>query len=243
MSNDREAQEEEALVLQSIYDKDFIIDETSPSTYHFTLRIDEETENLRSPRLVVIDFHIPEAYPSSAMPVYEITSVYCGTQKIEPSVRQEIDDTLKSMFVPGEVVLFEWINWLKEYLDTTYTKAEQPEELQAEANEPVEQVQAVRRKLLQNKKIAKATHNILAYRIELESGVMAQDHDEDGETAAGGRLLHLLQILEVTNVVVIVSRWYGGVLLHADRFKDINNSARQVLETYGYLDDTKGKKK
>jgi hypothetical protein len=80
-----------------------------------------------------------------------------------------------------------------------------------------------------------------------------------------GRLLHLLQILEVTNVVVIVSRWYGGkvriifnelsqlnifslhnlqgVLLHADRFKDINNSARQVLETYGYLDDTKGKKK
>jgi hypothetical protein len=25
-----------------------------------------------------------------------------------------------------------------------------------------------------------------------------------------GRLLHLLQILDVTNVVVIVSRWYGG---------------------------------
>lgn len=34
-----------------------------------------------------------------------------------------------------------------------------------------------------------------------------------------------------------------GIHLHADRFKDINNSARQVLETYGYIDDTKGKKK
>jgi putative IMPACT (imprinted ancient) family translation regulator len=51
----------------------------------------------------------------------------------------------------------------------------------------VDEVQAVRRKLLQNKKIAKATHNILAYRIQLDSGVVAQDHDEDGETAAGGK--------------------------------------------------------
>jgi hypothetical protein len=34
-----------------------------------------------------------------------------------------------------------------------------------------------------------------------------------GESAAGGRLLHLLNILDVQNVCVVVSRWYGGILL------------------------------
>jgi putative IMPACT (imprinted ancient) family translation regulator len=29
-----------------------------------------------------------------------------------------------------------------------------------------------------------------------------QDYDDDGETAAGGRLLHLLQIVDAINVVV-----------------------------------------
>ena len=40
-----------------------------------------------------------------------------------------------------------------------------------------------------------------------------QDCDDDGEAAAGGRLLHLLQAADVRNVVVVVSRWFGGVLL------------------------------
>ena len=39
------------------------------------------------------------------------------------------------------------------------------------------------------------------------------DNDDDGEDAAGGRLLHLLQILDAKNVLVIVSRWYGGIKL------------------------------
>lgn len=36
---------------------------------------------------------------------------------------------------------------------------------------------------------------------------MLQDCNDDGETHAGGRLLHLLQIINVTNVAVVVSRW------------------------------------
>ena len=41
--------------------------------------------------------------------------------------------------------------------------------------------------------------------------------DDDGETHAGGRMLHLLEILDATNVIVIVTRWYGGILLGPDR--------------------------
>ncbi len=68
------------------------------------------------------------------------------------------------------------------------------------------------------------------------------DYDDDGETQAGARLKHLLEILEVENVLVVVSRWYGGTLLGADRFKHINQAARDALELAGLLEES-GKKK
>ncbi|TRY91914.1 hypothetical protein DNTS_029632 [Danionella cerebrum] len=43
-----------------------------------------------------------------------------------------------------------------------------------------------------------------------------------------------LQILDVSNVLVVVSRWYGGILLGPDRFKHINNCARNILLQEGY---------
>lgn len=97
------------------------------------------------------------------------------------------------------------------------------------------QVKMVLEKLYENKKIASATHNIYAYRIYCEDkNSFLQDCEDDGETAAGGRLLHLLQILDVRNVMVVVSRWYGGILLGPDRFKHINNCARNILVEEGY---------
>ncbi|CAB1415188.1 unnamed protein product [Pleuronectes platessa] len=97
------------------------------------------------------------------------------------------------------------------------------------------QVKMVLEKLYENKKIASATHNIYAYRIFCEDkNSFLQDCEDDGETAAGGRLLHLLQILDVRNVMVVVSRWYGGILLGPDRFKHINNCARNILVEEGF---------
>jgi len=61
------------------------------------------------------------------------------------------------------------------------------------------------------------------------------DYDDDGESQAGARLKHLLEILELDNVLVVVSRWYGGTLLGADRFKHINQAARDALELGGFL--------
>ncbi|KAM9849401.1 protein IMPACT isoform 1-T1 [Aulostomus maculatus] len=101
------------------------------------------------------------------------------------------------------------------------------------------QVKMVLEKLYDNKKIASATHNIYAYRIYCEDkNSFLQDCEDDGETAAGGRLLHLLQILDVRDVLVVVSRWYGGILLGPDRFKHINNCARNILVDEGYTAST-----
>ncbi|MCJ1380800.1 eIF2 kinase Gcn2p negative regulator [Xylographa soralifera] len=94
--------------------------------------------------------------------------------------------------------------------------------------------------LANDKKLAKATHNITAYRIHsspnssLDKEFVYQDCDDDGETAAGGRLLHLLQVMDVWNVLVVVSRWYGGVKLGPDRFRIINAVAREALVGGGF---------
>lgn len=90
--------------------------------------------------------------------------------------------------------------------------------------------------LATNKKVASATHNITAWRIQnAETGITVQDCDDDGETAAGGRLLHLMQLMDVWNVVVIVTRWYGGTKLGPDRFRIINSVARDALVKGGFV--------
>ncbi|KAJ3276235.1 hypothetical protein HDV01_005683 [Terramyces sp. JEL0728] len=84
--------------------------------------------------------------------------------------------------------------------------------------------------LLMNSRLKKATHNIVAYKFGSIS-----DFDDDGEDQAGSRLLHLLNLLNLDNVVIMVSRWFGGVLLGPARFKIINNCARDLLVSAGYI--------
>ncbi|KAI9369052.1 ribosomal protein S5 domain 2-type protein [Aspergillus egyptiacus] len=131
--------------------------------------------------------------------------------------------------------------------------------------------------LATDKKVASATHNISAWRIRQKSTrptvssntkdrsadgkgsastsvssteMIIQDCDDDGETAAGGRLLHLMQLMDVWDVVVVVTRWYGGVLLGPDRFRIINAAGRDALVRGGFAKEKekegateKGKKK
>ncbi|KAF9423679.1 hypothetical protein HW555_001005 [Spodoptera exigua] len=102
----------------------------------------------------------------------------------------------------------------------------------------IEDVNAVLARLKMNKKISNATHNMYAYRIERKTNKGAsilQDCDDDGEAHAGGRMLHLLQILDQKNTLVVVSRWYGGIQLGPDRFRHINNATRQAIQQAGLL--------
>jgi len=98
----------------------------------------------------------------------------------------------------------------------------------------LDEMKAVLRKLKENRKVAQATHNIVAYRLTgVNETSFIQDYADDGEVNAGGRMLRLLQIMDVKNIVVVVTRWYGGVLLGPDRFRLINNTAREVIIASG----------
>ncbi|TFY50464.1 hypothetical protein EVJ58_g11039, partial [Rhodofomes roseus] len=98
------------------------------------------------------------------------------------------------------------------------------------------QVSTILAHLMSDRKIARAAHPIInAWRCRVGAN-LHQDNDDDGETAAGGRLAHLLQILDVENVLVVVTRYFGGIHLGPDRFKHINQAARNALELGGFLD-------
>ncbi|CAH3155062.1 unnamed protein product [Porites lobata] len=102
-----------------------------------------------------------------------------------------------------------------------------------------DQVRQVLEELKENRKINNATHNVMAYRIFIDDrNSYLHDCDDDGEAMAGSRLLHLLQILNVKNIVVIVTRWYGGILLGPDRFKHYNNCARDIMKVAGLVESS-----
>ncbi|KAH9939391.1 ribosomal protein S5 domain 2-type protein [Epithele typhae] len=98
------------------------------------------------------------------------------------------------------------------------------------------QVPLVLAHLMSDRRISRAAHPIInAWRCR-EGLFLHQDNDDDGENAGGGRLAHLLQILEVEDVLVVVTRYFGGIHLGPDRFKHINQAARNALELGGFLD-------
>lgn len=83
--------------------------------------------------------------------------------------------------------------------------------------------------LLKNKRYSKATHNSYACRFSLNDQIIERKAD-DGETGAGMVILRQIRASSIMNVVVIVTRWYGGVKLHGDRFAHIQNGSRIILE-------------
>lgn len=229
-----------------------------------------ETPNPDYPSTAEPNFHLkfPTVYPQST----------CKQREWESQVFTEVKQHFSRLFEPGQVCLFDWIEFLKSFaeerkdqwlLDTKEgsqididvsqrvvkkTLADYLRECPEihHSKEPLvekrsvfiahvarcssmREVKACQKVLLSDQKIAKATHNISAYRIVEDSGVVRQDSNDDGEDAAGARLLHLLQLTDVTNVYCVVSRYYGGTQLGPARFKLINNCARQLLVDVGLI--------
>ncbi|KAK4251078.1 ribosomal protein S5 domain 2-type protein [Corynascus novoguineensis] len=89
--------------------------------------------------------------------------------------------------------------------------------------------------LASDKRVRTATHNITAWRIRGPNGTSFQDCDDDGETAAGGRLLHLMQLMDLWDTMVVVTRWYGGQKLGPRRFALINQTARDAFMRAGLV--------
>ncbi|KAI9203215.1 ribosomal protein S5 domain 2-type protein [Polychytrium aggregatum] len=293
--------DEECAALSAIYPDDFAYspdEDRLSAAFTFVLE--------RGP--VTMHLYFPPDYPTESPPVYELQTQWPCKGINLPLETGHLDEIHKGLLEiwetqKGQVVVFAWVEWLREYLEAHYagpieeshalsqtqaqldespgaspTSAEDAEqefrdwtfyESQKQAgaaidstdsrvpaivhaDEPIvdrksvfiahaaavrneDEVKRVVETLLQDRRIARATHNIMAYRIVTESGIVRQDNDDDGETAAGQRLQHMLQISDCRNVVVVVTRFYGGIQLGPARFKHINNAARMLLEQHGFI--------
>ncbi len=79
------------------------------------------------------------------------------------------------------------------------------------------------------RKYAKATH--LSWAVVLsDEGALKGD---DGEAGAGAIILKMLGRAGLTDHVVVVARWYGGVQLGGDRFAHIVTAVRAALAEAG----------
>ncbi|KAJ9474907.1 UPF0029 domain-containing protein [Pseudozyma hubeiensis] len=88
-----------------------------------------------------------------------------------------------------------------------------------------------------------SSHDMYAYRVlELKRGrsglggpddfSLQEDKEDDGERWGGDRVLKVVREEGASDVLVVVSRWYGGELLGPVRFEHIENAARNVLEEH-----------
>lgn len=79
------------------------------------------------------------------------------------------------------------------------------------------------------KKYAKATHNSWATRI-VKDGVVYESKNDDGETGAGMVILRTMLAHDVSNCVVCVTRWFGGVKLQGDRFRHVKDATLYAIK-------------
>ncbi|TQV93529.1 RWD domain-containing protein [Cordyceps javanica] len=126
----------------------------------------------------------------------------------------------------------------------------------AAVSSPAQARRYVAQLLAGDRRVRSATHNITAWRVRGAAGtgsgtgsgagagaavaVSYQDCDDDGEDAAGGRLLHLMQLMGLWDAMVVVTRWYGGVRLGPRRFALINAVARDAFVRAGMVPEGPG---
>ena len=78
------------------------------------------------------------------------------------------------------------------------------------------------------RKFAKATHH--SWACVLSDGGPLKD--DDGESGAGAVILRMLEREGLVDVIVVVTRWYGGVHLGGDRFAHVVTCTRAFLEDW-----------
>lgn len=77
-----------------------------------------------------------------------------------------------------------------------------------------------------------AKHHCFAYRIMQKDGVIERASDDGEPTGtAGGPMLNLLQKNELLNVIVVVTRYFGGILLGTGGLvRAYTQSVKEALE-------------
>lgn len=93
------------------------------------------------------------------------------------------------------------------------------------------------------KKYHDAKHNCFAYAIETGNGGIAVKYNDDGEPqgTAGAPILKMVLEQGLSNILVIVTRYFGGILLGTGGLvRAYTGAAEQALKNAEIIEKTKG---
>ncbi|EMG45422.1 hypothetical protein G210_4396 [Candida maltosa Xu316] len=83
--------------------------------------------------------------------------------------------------------------------------------------------------LKEHKSIARASHpHIIAWAVEKDNQII-HGFKDNGEKGAGMRLTEMLSKHKLKNILVIVTRWYGGNPIGSSRYRHIINCSLDSL--------------
>ena len=84
--------------------------------------------------------------------------------------------------------------------------------------------------MTQKPELETATHNAWAVRTSYGNSPLVQEASfDDGESGCGKFMLELMRAANVTNMVVVLTRWYGGVMLGPDRWRLMRECINDAL--------------
>jgi len=93
-----------------------------------------------------------------------------------------------------------------------------------------EEVRLFIKTLLKKKYFQKSTHNSYAYRVKLENWSILESKNDDWETWAGNCILRELKTEDYVNTIIVVTRYFWGIYLNTDRFKNVINVTKEFLK-------------
>lgn len=95
----------------------------------------------------------------------------------------------------------------------------------------LEEVKEKFKELRQETYFRKATHNTYAYRLKQDNGSVIEGKNDDGEAWAWLCVLRELQRENALWVMLIVTRYFGWIQLHGDRFRNVVDACKLFFET------------
>ncbi len=83
-----------------------------------------------------------------------------------------------------------------------------------------------------NPKLKTATHNAWAYRIRppvAGAPFVREESFDDGETGCGDLMLRIMREYNSVDTMVVLTRWFGGIMLGPDRWRLMRNCVTSAL--------------
>lgn len=93
---------------------------------------------------------------------------------------------------------------------------------------PADATSALQTLLSENEELREASHNISAWRVQGPHGILESSND-DGESGGGRHILGLMQADNIIGVLLVVTRWYGGIMLGTDRWRLMSMVSRDAI--------------